>query len=512
LRSVYLNCDMLRIKRLYTFVLGSFLPLLLATFSVCLFILLMQFVFMFINDMVGKGVGLDVMAQLFFYASINLVPKALPLAILLASLMAFGNLGEHFELLAMKASGISLLRIMRPLIWFVVGLAALSLFMQSEISPHAQKKMNTILLSLRNKSPELAIPEGSFYKEIPGYNIYVRHKDRKTGMLRDLMIYNYSSGFENAVVIVADSGKINMSDDKQHLVLTLYHGESFENMNTVKTRKVNDAIPYRRETFALRTNLIAFDANFALEDESMMSNRDWNKKLRDLSAFIDSARIQLDSVNNQQINYFKTNVYAETFTEKRPAYQTFKQTKSAVDPHVDSLLNLGFEAFFDQLPLDRQIQYFRQAKTRVEQLQSNFNFTSAQQTGNRKELLSHIAELYHRFAIALSCILFFFIGAPLGAIIRKGGLGLPAVLSVVLYILYYIIDTLGIKVVKQDVWQVWQGVCLSTVILTLIGVFCTYQALNDSAMLNPEDWKIAMQNLWKKINRRQKKSDDHDPQ
>ena len=471
-------------KKLYTFILGTFLPLLLATYSVCLFILLMQFLWQFVNDMVGKGVGVDVMAKCFFYASLAFTPQALPLAILLASLMTFGNLGEHLELLAMKASGISLLRIMKPIIYFVVAIAAVSFYFQNEIVPQAYTKMYTIVLSLRQKSPELDIPEGSFYKEITGYNVYVRHKDRKNGLLRDLMIYDYSKGFENAVVIVADSGKLDVSADKNFLILTLHSGELFENMGNRKARNLNEKIPYRRETFRLRTILIAFNTNFTLADESIMGSRDVGKSMNKLTTFIDSVRHEQDSIHQQTAVHFKNNIYGSVTN-------LYASGKTVSTP--DTLFAGGLEAYFNRLSTEKKIRYLQSAKSRTERIKMDYDFQALRQTDAERQLLAHLVQLYKRFAMALSCILFFFIGAPLGAIIRKGGLGMPATISVILYILYYVINSFGEKMVKQSVWPVWEGVWLSTVFLAGLGIFFTYQAVNEAPLINPDAWKNILQ-------------------
>jgi lipopolysaccharide export system permease protein len=479
---------MIRIKRLYIFVLGTFLPLLLATFSICLFILLMQFLWQYVNDMVGKGVSIGVLGELFFYASLSFTPMALPLAILLASLMTFGNLGEHLELLAMKASGISLIRIMKPLIYFSIIIVGISFVFQNDIVPRAQTKMYTIVLSLRQKSPELDIPEGTFFKEITGYNLYVRHKDKKSGMLCDMMIYNYSKGFENAVVIVADSGKLNTSTDKKYLVLTLYNGESFENLRERRSRNMAEKVPYRRETFGLRDILIAFDTNFNMADESIIGGRDLGKNINELTTYIDSVQHRQDSLNRESVKYFKRNVYTSTFKDTRKSI-------SGGNVRNDSLFNNGFKDYFNRLSLDNKIRYLQQAKIRSEQTQSDYTISMYQQSDSQKQLRSHALQLSKKFSLALACLLFFFIGAPLGAIIRKGGLGMPVVLSVFLFLFYYTIDTFGTKMAKQGVWPVWEGAWLSTVILIALGVFFTYKAVNDSTMMNPDTWKNVLQKI-----------------
>src|SRR5574344_1242976 len=210
---------MRRIKRLYTFMLQTFLPLFLMTFGICLFIVLMQFIWRYIDDMVGKGLGLPVLGEMFLYAALFLIPMALPLAILLASLMTFGNLGERLELLAMKSAGVSLIHIMRPLTVLIAAISVGAFFFQNNAMPVIQVKLYSLLYSIRQKSPELDIPEGTFYNEITGYNVYVKHKDRETGLLRNIMIYDYANGFNNANIMVADSGRLKTSADKLFLIL-----------------------------------------------------------------------------------------------------------------------------------------------------------------------------------------------------------------------------------------------------------------------------------------------------
>jgi lipopolysaccharide export system permease protein len=481
----------LRIKKLYSFILKTFFPLLLATFSVCLFVLLMQFLWQYVNDMVGKGVSIGVLAELFFYAALTLTPMALPLSILLASLMTFGNLGEKLELLAMKASGISLLKIMKPLCITAIVFVCISFYFQNNILPKAQTRMYTIILSLRQKSPELDIPEGVFYKEITGYNVYVRHKDKKNGLLLNLMIYDYSKGFENAAVIVADSGKLSVSEDKTSLVLNLHNGESFENLGTRKTRSVNENVPYRRETFRLKTILIPFDTNFSMVDESIMGNRDLGKNVSELTVFIDSLKIEKDSIDQDRTIYFKDRVYINAFKQN--------QTSSNVNyAQTDSLFRNGFQAYFDSLNINIKLDYINKAKLKVSGINNDYGYISSIQADKIKLIKGHQIQLQKKLSMSLACLLFFFIGAPLGAIIRKGGLGMPVVLSVFLFLLNYTIDTFGLKMAKQGVWEVWEGMWLSSAVLAPLGVLFTYKAVNDSVMMNPDAWKIVLQSLFGK--------------
>jgi lipopolysaccharide export system permease protein len=456
----------------------------LATYSVCLFILLMHFVWQFVNDMVGKGVGIGVIGELFFYAAVSFTPMALPLAVLLASLMTFGNLGEHLELLAMKASGISLVRIMKPLIWFTVATAGLSFFCQNEMAPRARAKMYTIVLSLRQKSPELDIPEGIFCKDITGYNVFVRKKN-KDGLLRDLMIYNYSDGFENAEIVVADSGRMNVSADKKFLALRLYHGVSFRNYGQRRSRNLNETVPYMRERFALRDVLIDYDTNFSLVDENIMGNRDISKNMQELTTFIDSTRADLDSTYRQTAVPFRDNIYAA-------AFQTYSGRRATAS---DTLFADGFGPYFQRLAPDKQLDYLRLAKGRAEQIGNDYAFTSLRRTDAEGQLRSHRTQYWQRYAMALSCVLFFFVGAPLGAIIRKGGLGMPAVLAVLIYLTYYIVDTFGVKMAKQGVWPIGEGVWVSTALLVAMGIFFTYKAVNDSTMIDADAWQMWLRRL-----------------
>ena len=259
---------MLQIKRLYTYMLQKFLLLLVMTFVICLFILLMQFLWKYVDEMVGKGLDISVLGEFFVYASISLMPQAIPLAILLASLMTFGNLGEQLELLAIKAAGVSLLHIMRPLIIFVLFISLSSIIFQNYITPKVQVKMYSLLLSIKQKSPELQIPVGSFFKQIAYRSILVRDKDPKTGLLKDVMIYDFSEGSDNAQIILADSARLKITDDKLFIVLNLYSGELFANLPHQTMGAKN--IPYRRESFLSKTMMIEFNSNFERMDDGFL--------------------------------------------------------------------------------------------------------------------------------------------------------------------------------------------------------------------------------------------------
>ncbi|GHT12186.1 membrane protein [Bacteroidia bacterium] len=450
----------------------------------------MQFLWKYVDEMVGKGVEMKILGEMFFYAALSSIPLALPLAILLASLMTFGNLGEHLELLAMKSSGISLLRIMKPLIVLSIFISGISFFFQNNILPPANAKLWTIVWSLKEKSPELDIPEGSFCKAIPGYNVYVRQKD-PNGLLHGMMIYDYSKGFNELVVIVADSGRIKVSDDKKYLVITLYKGESFENMKTSKSRYKQEQIPYARQTFSARDILISFDSNFNMADESIMQNRDISKNLNELRIFVDSVSIENDSVVNSISPVFIKQVYASTFKQE-------KSYPSTTQAQADTTYINDFERLFKNKTLDQKLRIFEDAKNKIERLNSDYMMRKSMQEQTLRLIRGHQIEIYKKYALSLACLLFFFIGAPLGAIIRKGGLGLPAVISIFLFVTYYTIDLFGLKLARQGVVPVWQGMWMSSLGLAALGVFLTYKAVNDSVMISPDAWKDALQRLFGK--------------
>jgi lipopolysaccharide export system permease protein len=455
----------------------------MGTFFICLFIFMMQFLWRWVDDLVGKGLGIGVLAQFFFYSGLTLVPMSLPLAILLASLITFGNFGERFELLAMKAAGISLLRIMRPLIIFILIVCGVSFYFQNVISPKAQTKVWLLIISMKQKSPELDIPEGVFYDEINGYNLYVKHKDRKTGMLYDVLIYNFEKGFENAQIIKADSGKLEMTADKQHLYLHLYSGEQFENLRSQNMNQSN--VPYRREAFVEKHAIIAFDSDFSMADEGTMSNQADTKGMQTLQANIDSMQVRTDSVGRAYYNDAMNGAYRPP--ERKPADSLKIVQANLAEYNLDSLFNTA--------TLSQKQKIISSAVNQAENVGSDWNFKSFNITSTDGSLRRHRIAWHKKFTISLSCLIFFFIGAPLGGIIRKGGLGMPVIVSVLFFIVYYIIDQTGYKMARDGYWIVWMGVWTSTAVLAPLGAFLTYKSNNDSVVLNADLYLNWMKSL-----------------
>lgn len=472
--------------------LQSFLPLFMMTFFICLFIVLMQFLWRYIDDLVGKGLEMSVIGELFFYAALTMVPLALPLAILLASLMTFGNLGEQFELTAMKASGVSLIRSMRPLIVLMVFVAIGAFFFQNNVLPIAQTKMWTLLYSMRQKSPELDIPEGVFYDQIPGFNLFVEKKDQETGVLHNLLIYNVSKGSDNATIIYADSGKMSMTDDKSHLFLKLWQGEQFENLREQSGISSNN-VPYRRESFDDKEVLITFDANFNRMDESGMRNQYVGKNIKELQATIDSVNARVDSVGDiygkalREIPYLGISYYTTVRTPN--GMERRQQAEVSLDRPVD------IDSIFRGTNPAFAKSYINQALSKARRAKQDYEFKSFAMNDDRTTIRRHGIEMMKKFTLSVACLVFFFIGAPLGAIIRKGGLGMPLVISVILFIIYYIIDNSGYKLARDGHVEVWEGIWLSTFVLLPLGIFLTYKAVNDSAVFN----KDAYVNFFRKL-------------
>ncbi len=470
--------------------LQSFLPLFMMTFFICLFIVLMQFLWRYIDDLVGKGLSVDVIAELFFYAALTMVPMALPLAILLASLMTFGNLGERFELTAMKASGVSLFKTMRPLIALMVVVAIGAFFFQNNVLPVAQAKMWTLLYSMRQKSPEVEIPEGTFYDQIPGVNLYVAQKDAETGMLYDMMIYDVSKGFDDSRIILADSGKLSFSADKTHLFLQLYKGEQFEQLRSqggVSSSSKGNFVPYRRESFTEKQLRVAFDANFERMDESTMQQQYVGKNIAQLRATIDSVNQKVDSIGSSYAKDIKEAPYFGV-----PYYRKDYVNHTLVDvPQREVILKDTLN--LDTLLLAKGNSYARtyliQAQNRARRHQQDYEFKSYSMHDQRKTIRRHDIEMQKKFTLSFACIIFFFIGAPLGAIIKKGGIGTPLVISVILFIFYYIIDNAGYKMARDGRIVVWAGMWLSSAVLLPLGVFFTYKAVHDSALFNLDAYR-----------------------
>ena len=473
---------MLRIKRLDIFIAKQFGLLFVGAFFICLFVLMMQFLWRYVDELIGKGLSLEIMAQFFWYMGLMLMPQAFPLAILLSSLIAFGNMGESSELTAIKSAGISLMQAFRPLIVIVFMISCISYYFQDVIGPQANLSFYQLLLSMKHKSPELEIPEGIFYDGLPGSNIYVQKKDLETGMLYGIMIYRQTGSYEDQAIILADSGKMQSTAEKKHLLLTLYSGEWFENMRAQDL--ANSAnIPYRRETFSTKRIVLDFDGGFNLTDLADVSGDARAKSLKKILHDLDSIKEYNDSVGYSFYVDAKRYTFRTTDVSKQDSVKIMK-TLTEKNYDYDSL-------YAKMTPGERQAAV-KNALASVQSIRTDLDMKYEYERSLHRYYRHHQLEAIKKFTLSLSCLIFFFIGAPLGAIIRKGGLGVPVIVSVLVFIVYYIFDNTGFRMAREGQWTVSFGQLISTVALTPIAAFFTYKANKDSVVFNIDLYKSIM--------------------
>lgn len=467
-----------RIKKLDIFIVRQFGLLFLGTFFICLFVLMMQFLWRFVDELIGKGLSLEILAQFFWYMALMMIPQALPLATLLSSLITFGNIGESSELTAIKAAGISLMQTFRSLIVITLLICFGSFYFQNNIGPSANMKLTQLLISMKQKSPELEIPEGVFYDGIPNSNIYVQRKDLKTGKLYGIMIYRMTQSYEDAAIILADSGMLQSTAEKKHLLLSLWSGEWFENMQSSQLAG-SAAVPYRRETFVSKQIVLDFDGGFNMTDASLLSNNAKGKSLSQIFNNIDSLNHTYDSIGRAFYNDAKHLYYAVPITSKQDSLVAVKRGATKTFD-IDKALDIK--------KLDEKQRVYSSALSQVQNEVNDLEFKSMITGDNERLIREHQIEAINKFTLTLQCLIFFFIGAPLGAIIRKGGLGLPVIISVFVFIIYYILDNSGFRMARQGDRSVWFGKGLAPVVMTPIAVFITYKANNDSMVFNGDLW------------------------
>ena len=470
---------MFRIKKLDIFIAKQFGLLFVATFFICQFVLMMQFLWRYVDELIGKGLSLEVLAQFFWYMGLMLMPQAFPLAILLSSLIAFGNLGESSELTAIKAAGISLMQAMRSLIVIVIAIACVSFYFQEVIGPKAFVSFRQLLISMKQKNPELEVPEGIFYDGIPGSNLYVQRKDLQTGTLYGIMIYRMNGGYEDAAIILADSGHIQATAEKKHLLLTLYSGEWFENMRQ-SGMGISANVPYRRETFSTKRILLDFDSNLDMVEAGGIAGAAQAKGMGRILHNLDSIREFNDSVGHQFYYEAHNTTFFQPQLKKADSVRVAEEVRGgAVD----------FDSIYHALSGERKQVVVRTALNEAQMATSNLEFKADYSVYLNRQEREHQMEAINKVTLSLSCLIFFFIGAPLGAIIRKGGLGVPVIISVIVFIIFYILDSTGMKMARDDNWTVWFGKLLGTAVLSPIAVFFTYKATNDSTVFNIDLYK-----------------------
>ena len=467
-------------KKLDIFMVRQFLLLFIGTFCISLFVLMMQFLWRYVDELIGKGLSLEVLGQFFWYMGLMLVPQALPLAVLLSSLITMGNLGESSELTAIKAAGISLLKSLRGLIIIVVMIAGISFIFQNDIGPQSNVNLRQLLLSMKQKSPELEIPEEIFYSGIPNCNLYVQKKDLNTGMLYGVMIYRMTQSFEDAAIILADSGKLQSTEEKMHLLLTLYNGEWFENMRSQEFAG-NANVPYRRESFTEKQIVLDFDNGFNLAEASGISQSATAQSIKQLLHHIDSLKTFQDSVGKEVRKEIRTMAFNTPEVKKADSIAAIRHEakgKAAVD------------SLFQKLPPEKQLSMMQQMRSRVNNANMQTEFRSYAAEINFKMVREDWIELVNKFTLSLMVIVFFFIGSSLGAIIRKGGLGVPVIISVVVFILFYILDNTGFRMARQASWSIAFGKGLAPAVLIPLAAWVTYKANKDSTVFNMDAYRL----------------------
>ncbi|HEY0262802.1 MAG TPA: LptF/LptG family permease [Chitinophagales bacterium] len=467
------------IKRLDWLLIKSFIGPYILTFFIALFVLVMQFLWKYIDDLVGKGLSTPVLLELLFYASLRFVPLAMPLAVLLSSIMTFGSLGEHFELTAMKSAGVSLLRIMQPLAITATFISIFAFFFSNNLLPVANLKFQTLLYDIRNQKPSVAIKEGIFYNEIDGFNIRVEKKDEDGNTLRDIILYDHSSGQGTDHVIYAKKGTLIQDEKNMTLTFFLENGRQYKDVSTRK--KPEDAENYDM----YYTTFDSWEKKFDLSKFKLTrSDEGFFKDMKQMMTVM-QLKHQLDSSKREEISLVKslrdyTKPYIE-FTkfekdttrknlEKLPLFRPFKKIDEAIKV----------------LPKEERKVIFDRALTQARNMKNYTDIVKNQLDYKRKEIVQHLIEIYRKFTLSIACLLMFFIGAPLGSIIRKGGLGWPLALSIVFFILYYVINIFGEKSAEKMVMSAFSGMWLSSFVLLPIGAFLTFQAMNDSKLFSRE--------------------------
>lgn len=468
-----------RIKKLDIFIAKQFGLLFVGTFFICQFVLMMQFVWRYVDELIGKGLSVEILAQFFWNMALMLVPQALPLAILLSSLITFGNLGESYELTAIKSAGISLMQSFRSLIAITLVVCGVSFYFQNNIGPEANMKLSQLLISMKQKSPELMIPEGIFYDGIPNCNIYVQKKNVETGKLYGMMIYRMTGSYEDQAIILADSGMMQTTAEKKHLLLTLWSGEWFENMQSSEFGN-SASVPYRRESFVAKQIVLDFDGDFNMQDAASLANNAKGKGLRQIFHDMDSINQVYDSIGRSYYDDAKRVYFYNASLNKADSLNAVKMAKAD---------KTNFDSLFGKKSVDVQKNSVNDALNSVQGRVSDLEFRSMITSDGDRLLRMHEIEAINKFTLALQCLLFFFIGAPLGAIIRKGGLGYPILISVLVFIVYYILDNSGYRMARGGMWAVWFGKGLAPVALTPIAIFVTYKANKDSVVFNADLYK-----------------------
>lgn len=455
------------------------------TFFIALFILLMQFLWKYIDDFVGKGLEWYVIAQLMFYASATFVPLALPLAILLSSLMTFGNLGEKYELTAIKAAGISLRSIMKPLIVLSIIISGIAFYFSNNVMPYANLKFKTLLFDVQSKKPAVNIQEGMYYDGIDGYIIKIGKKDSDGKTLHNIMIYDHTKKSGNSNLTIAKSGKMELTADNRFLFFTLWDGNNYaEDLSTYANLQKRPMVRISFKEEYRRFDLSAFA--FSKTNEDLYKNHFQMLNLKQLTQTEDTLKIQL---NDKKKKFYETFITRLSFFYYQ--YDTINKQKTDSLPKLKTELLADYELMAKNQIVGSAIQMARSAKNEVDFLSIDYKDTE-------EYIRRFDIEWQRKFTLSFACLILFFIGAPLGAIIRKGGFGLPVVMSVLFFVIFHIISMIGEKSSREGILGSFEGMWLSSLIFLPIGILLTIKATTDSPLFDSDVWA----RLFKKIFRR----------
>ena len=481
-------------KKLYRYITKSFLGTFVLTFFIVVFIWVMQFVWLYVDDLVGKGLELKIIAELLFYTSITAIPMSLPLALLLALLMCFGNLGEHYELVAMKASGISMWRAMRPLLHFSLIISVLAFFISNSLIPIATLKWRTLLTDVQRQKLAFNIKEGVFYKDIDNYVIFVEKKGKDGSHIYGVKIYDHTDLNGNTKIISADSGMMAMSPNQRNIIFTLYDGYNYTDLTTDNYKETR---PFERMSFKqeqIKFSLASFD--LTRSNEEMYKSYQQMMNIRQLSTSLDSLQQRYDS---------RQTAFTQGFSRRWSNYysrRTGVPSEGIVHPRPDTIvadtnitLSWPLLAQFDEKTRDFIVNM---AVGSAQNAKDNVSFNKMDLGSQTENINKHKKEWHKKFTLSIACIIFFFIGAPLGSIIRKGGLGLPVVISVVFFIIYHLISTIAERMAVFGDLNMFLGVWLSSLVLLPVGLFFTFKATTDAALFDGDSWKKFFQRLFKK--------------
>ena len=481
------------------YILRTFIPLFVMSFAVCWFIVVMQFLWRYIDELVGKGLSGFMLLKIIFYAALSFIPMSLPLGILLASLMTLGNLGERLELLALKASGIRLYRIIRPIMLLVLAMACGLFYFQNDLMIRAQVRMWTLVITAKYAAPEMEITPGVFYTGIPGYSLYAKDRDAGTGLMHRMMVYDMSRGYLNPRIIRADSGRLVMDKSKKFLVLKLYQGQSFENIQTQSYNTSTDAVPYMLPHFDYSETFIPFDANIKMQDEGELSSMYVGKNLHQLQRSIDSIRPILDSTRLSYAQVVGASLMESHYGTSSYAYQdsATRAQEQVRLAHLEQQTrhSKAEDASLTFTPQD-SLQAISMARDKADRVKEEASLYIDTDDAQFYQFRTRHQEWHRKFTFPVSCLIFALIGSSLGAIVRRGGIGMPIIISIFFFVVYFIIDSFGTNMLRNESIPIWLGMWLSNIVLFPVGIFLAYKANQDSSALNVEVYVIFFRKLF----------------